>query len=183
MVASDLDLTDVASVRAWLAMPDKVVEFDDALQRLVTACSTTMQRLIGRTIAQASYNHFQDGTGSAFMVLRNTPIARVSSVAVDGLPLDLARVSNDESTLYLSGGLRFARGRNNVQLRYTAGFDETPADLAQVCIETVGLRWKERDRIGHTSKSLAGETTSFSLADFSPTGQTVLDSYKRVTPV
>lgn len=183
MSASDLDLTDVASVRAWLGMPDKTVEFDDALQRLVTACSTLMQRLMGRTIAVTDYTHRQDGTGSSFMVLRNAPIVRVSSVIVDGVAIDPTAISNDETTMYLSGGRRLARGRNNVQLRYTAGFDDIPADLAQVCIETVGLRWKERDRIGHTSKTLANETVSFSLADFSPTGQTVIDSYKRVTPV
>jgi hypothetical protein len=92
-------------------------------------------------------------------------------------------ISFDDTTLYLSGGRRFTRGRNNVQLRYTAGFDDIPVDLAQVCVETVGLRWRERDRIGHTSKSLQGETVSFTLADFSPSGQTVIDSYKRTAPV
>lgn len=183
MSASELDLTDLATVRAWLGMADAQIQFDDDLQRLITACSTIMQRLIGRTISSSDYNHYQNGTGSAFMVLRNAPISKVSAVIVDDLPIDSQYIKFDDTTLYLSGGRRFARGRNNIQLRYTAGYDDVPLDLAQVCVETVGLRWRERDRIGHTSKSLQGETVSFTLADFSPSGQTIIGSYARTAPV
>lgn len=180
---NELDLAKLPDVRAWLGFNDSNTGNDADLQRLITACSTTMQRLIGRTITSARYNHYQDGTGSDFMVLRNTPIVRVSAVLVDDRLVDMTKMVFDDTTIYLRGGQRFARGRSNVQLQYVAGYDIVPVDLAQVCIETVGLRWRERDRIGQTSKSLAGETTSFSLADFSPTSQTVINSYQRVAPV
>jgi hypothetical protein len=182
-MASELDLTTLGEVRAWLGFKAATVEHDADLERLISACSTTIQKLIGRNVLSAAYNHFQDGNGATFMVVRNSPIVRVANVVIDGRPVDPLQVSFDGATLYLSGGLRFNRGRHNIQLRYTAGYDEVPADLAQVCIETVGLRWRERDRIGQTSKSLAGETTSFSLADFSPTARTVIGSYTRVAPV
>lgn len=182
-MASEFDLVDLGAVRAWLGFKDAVTEFDADLERMITACSTTMQTIMGRTIASTRYNHFQDGPGAAFMVLRNTPIARVTSVVVDGRQIDPQFIKFDETTLYLSGGYRFTRGRHNVQLQYLAGYDEVPADLAQACIETVGLRWRERDRIGMSSKGLAGETTAFSLVDFPPQARAVMDSYKRTAPV
>lgn len=183
MATSELDLTDLATVREWLGFKDPNTAFDADLQRLITACSTTMQRLMGRTIASNDYTHKQDGPGAAFMVLRNQPVSRVAAVAVDGVTIDPQYIDFNETTIYLSGGKAFTRGRNNVQITYTAGYDDIPVDLAQVCVETVGLRWRERDRIGMTSKSLAGETTSFSIADFSPSGKTVLASYQRVAPI
>lgn len=182
-MVNELDLAKLADVRAWLGFAEAKVEFDGDLQRLITACSTTMQRMIGRTITTTDYRESMDGPGSAFMVLRNTPIQRVASVVVDGRPIEPQYVTFDRTALYLSGGHSFARGRNNVALKYRAGYDDVPFDLAQACIETVGLRWRERDRIGMTSKSLAGETTAFSLADFSPSAKSAMNTYMSVAPV
>lgn len=182
-MAAEGDLAKLSDVKSWVGLKDTNLDHDDDLSRLVSACSAAMQRVMERTIASADYRHAADGPGAAFMLVKNYPITRVSSVSVDGRTIDPARVSFDETAIYLSGGERFARGRQNVALRYTAGFDTVPFDLEQVCIETVGLRWRERDRIGLTSKGLQGETTSFSLADFSPMSRSVLDSYKRRVPL
>lgn len=182
-MAAELDLTSLAAVRAWLGFNAANTEHDGALERMISGCSTTMQRLMGRTIAVTDYKHNQNGNGSDFMVLRNAPIVRVQSIVVDDVPLMAGSWDCDETTVYLRGSQRFAKGRNNIALRYQAGFDTIPADLEQACVETVGLRWQERARIGMTSKGLAGETTSFSLADFSPSVRTVLSTYQRTASV
>lgn len=183
MSAAESDLTNLSDVRAWLGMAPANIEFDVALQRLITGCSAFMQRYMQRAIPATSYKHSADGPGSTFMVVKNYPITRVSSVTVDGVVVPLSNISFDERTIYLDGAYRFNRGRNNIALRYTAGYDEVPFDLAQACIETVALRWRERDRIGMVSKAVGTETTAFSLVDFPKQVQTLMDTYKNVVPV
>jgi hypothetical protein len=67
-----------------------------------------------------------------------------------------------------------------VRLAYTAGYAAIPAEIEQACIALVALRYKERDRIGHVSKSLAGETVAFSQKDMSDDIKTALLAYKSV---
>ena len=67
----------------------------------------------------------------------------------------------------------------NVAVTYTAGFAATPPEIEQACIELVALRYKERDRIGHVSKGIAGETVTFQQKDMPPDVQTLLDQYRR----
>lgn len=183
MAAAESDLCLLSDVRVWLEMADNVTKYDGALQRLITACSGMMLRYMERLIAQADYRHNMDGPGSDMLVLPNYPIARVSSIAVDGVAVPTSNISHDSKrTIYLDGAYRFARGRNNIALRYTAGYDTVPVDLAQACIDTVALRWRERDRIGQSSKGMAGETTTFSLADFPRQVITLMDTYKNRVP-
>lgn len=183
MSAAETDLVKLSAVRSWIGMVPAVTEHDVTLARLISACSLAMQKYMERTIAQKDYRHSVSGPGAAFMVVRNYPITRVSSVIVDGLVVPASNITFDERTIYLNGAYRFARGRNNIALRYTAGFDAVPLDLAQACIDTVALRWRERDRIGMSSKGLAGETTTFSLADFPKQVITLMDEYKNRVPV
>jgi hypothetical protein len=50
-------------------------------------------------------------------------------------------------------------------------------------IELVGERFKTRDRIGQTAKTLGGqETAAFSIAAMSPTVAALLAPYRRVIP-
>ena len=58
-----------------------------------------------------------------------------------------------------------------------------PDDLEQACIELVGLRFRDKDRIGVVSKGMAGETTAFSQKDVPDPVRVVLDSYKRILPL
>lgn len=180
-MAAEGDLVKLAAVKSWLNL--KLTEFDADLARLISGCSAAMQRYMERTIGQQDYHHRMNGPGAEFITVPNYPIARVSTVTVDGVAMPKSGVSFDGRVIYLAGGQRFARGRMNVELRYTAGFDVVPPDLVQACIDTVSLRWRERDRIGMSSKGLAGETTTFTLADFPKQVITLMDSYKNRVPM
>lgn len=65
---------------------------------------------------------------------------------------------------------------------FTPGLPEVPEDLRFSCMELVGLRFKERARLGEKSKAIAQQTISYSLKDVSDYTQSVIDNYKRVTP-
>lgn len=181
-MTDERDLATLADVRSWLNIAATDGSHDDDLSSMITACSMAMQKYMQRDIVQLDYAHLFNGTGGSVLVLRAAPVTLVKSVTVDGLPIDPAKYTNDDKALYLLGGHRFPRGPLNVAVRYTAGYDAVPPDLARACVETVGLRWRERDRIGHSSKSLQGETVSFTITDFPVQVKTLMNSYMRVTP-
>ena len=71
-----------------------------------------------------------------------------------------------------------------ITFQYTAGYAETPPDLAQACIELVALRYRERSRVGETARAIGGvETVSYSQKDMSDAIKTLIQQYRIVTPV
>jgi hypothetical protein len=173
------DLTTLANVKAWLNIANN--DNDALLARLITAVSTFAQSWMNRNIAVASYVEKRSGHGGQVMVTSDYPVLSVTSVTVNGLPV--TGYTNDEVAVYMDSGKAFARGKNNVVLSYSAGYAVIPTDLEQAVIETVALRFKERERIGQSSKGLAGETTSFIIKDFPPSAQSVFQNYKKVIPL
>jgi len=59
----------------------------------------------------------------------------------------------------------------------------TPQEIEQACIEIVSLRYRERSRIGENSKSIGGETVSYTVKDFPDSVKTILNNYRRVISV
>lgn len=190
----DSDLTSVAAAKQWLGLQNAS---DDALlARLVAGASAWVQQYLNRTIALQTYTETYNGNGKTVLALQNTPIESVSSVTVDGIVIPArpgptqAGFTFDESLLYLEGGsftsplalgcYRFTRGHQNIVVTYAAGYAIVPWDLEQVTIELVGLAYRERDRIGLSSKSLEGQTTAFLVRQLPIRLQTTLDQWKRV---
>jgi uncharacterized phiE125 gp8 family phage protein len=180
------DLTTLANVKAWLALSQGA---DDAIiARLITAVSTNVQNWLNRTIALASYTETRDGRGGAVMVLRYAPVVSITALAVDGVAVlaapDLVsagyRVAGRKLLLNTA---TFTRAAANVTVTYQAGYATTPPDIEQAVIEIIALRYKERDRIGHQSKSLAGETVAFFIGDMPASAKTLLMRYREVVPV
>lgn len=59
-----------------------------------------------------------------------------------------------------------------------------PADIEHACIEMVGERYRYKNRIGETSKSLGGqETISFSQKDIPDFIRLLLQPYRRVVAI
>jgi hypothetical protein len=164
-------------VKSWLSLTTNAADAD--LQRLITAMSMFVQSWTDRSFTLATYNEARKGHGGAAMVMRYYPVLAVNSVFVDGLPVDAANISFDSTAVYLTNGAKFNRGVNNIQIAYQAGYATVPADIEQAVIDTVALRWKERERIGMSSKGLAGETTSFVIKDLSAAAMSILNQYKR----
>lgn len=180
------DLTTLDNVKAWAGV--KTSDDDALLSRLITAASAFIQTWINRSFAVAQYDEVRDGTGGQVLMFANYPVSAVSSVMVDGRSIPAAadvttvgyRFTDKRLTL---NGYTFSRGLGNVQISYTAGYAAVPPEIEQACIEVVSLRYKERDRIGFQSKSLAGETVTFYIKDFTDSARTVLNNYRKVVPL
>jgi uncharacterized phiE125 gp8 family phage protein len=181
------DFTTLANVKAWLSPPLATGADDALLARLVTAASRFIESWLDRSILSQGYSETRDGMGGARLVLRNRPVTAVASVTVDGVAIPAATAPGaagyrfDDVSLVLAG-YAFTRGLQNVVVGYTAGFAATPPEIEQACIELVCLRYKERDRIGHVSKSLGGETVTFTQKDLPADVATLLAQYRNVVP-
>lgn len=180
------DLTTVANVKSWLGVG--AATDDTLLASLVSGVSAWIQEWLGRTIASGTYAETLNGSGKAVLFLLNYPVTAVSSVSVDGVNIPARTAIGgsgytfDKDCLYLAGYC-FTRGIQNVQLSYTAGFAAVPADLELATKKLIGLSYKEKDRIGVSSKGLAGEQTNYIVKDLPADVEHILQSYKRVVPI
>lgn len=180
------DLTTLANVKAWANV--KTTDDDALLTRLISAASEYIQTWLNRSFASQAYNEVRDGNGNCRMVFAESPVTAVSSLVVNGRPIPAsagfgqAGYSFDKTMLKLTG-YTFERGIGNVLISYTAGYAATPPEIEQACIDLISLRYKERDRIGHQSKSLAGETVTFFIKDMPDSVQTILNNYRKVIPL
>lgn len=81
----------------------------------------------------------------------------------------------------LNGNYKFAAADAGAAVAITYG--AAPPEVEQACIELVALRFKERDRVGIASKSVANENVTFNQKDMSDSVKTVLQNYRMVLPV
>jgi uncharacterized phiE125 gp8 family phage protein len=181
------DLTTIANVKAWLPV---TAGTDDALlARLVSGVSAWIEEWLGRTIKSTAYTETLNGNGKNVLALLRYPVTAVASVTIDGVAIPArafvggAGYYFDANYLYLDGYSFTKNSRQNVVVAYTAGFATTPLDLEQAAIELCALRYKDRDRIGVTSKSIGPEHVTFFAKDFPDDVANVLWSYKRVVPI
>lgn len=179
------DLTTLANVKQWLGL---AATTDDALlSRMITAYSSQIQTWLNRVILKQAYTEVRDGTGRNVLVFADYPVSAVASVAVDGnaIPAGDFVVPGyrfDATRLFLNG-YTFCRGLGNVQINYTAGYDTVPPELEEAVIQVIALRYREKDRIGLQSKTLAAETVSFFVKDYPDTVRTTLNNYRKVVPL
>ena len=190
------DLCGVPDVLAWL--PSQTGQAAEPLiESLITAASRLVCNYCGRaSFASQAYTDLVDGTGREWLLLRQWPVSAVASIALSNgwaaprtitdpaaYLLEQPIPSGANQRLTLLAGERFPRGRSNVQVNYTAGFDAIPGDVAQACIELVGEAYRRREHIGQLSVAMPNQvTTSFSQADMNATVRTLLASYRRLVP-
>jgi hypothetical protein len=181
-------LTTLANVKQWLEVTSNT---NDALYtRLINAASEFIETWCNRTFAQAAYNEVRNGPGGVTLLLRNAPVTAVASLKIDGVVIPLSTAWNVDGYILMGNllqlrGFKFARGAGNVEISYTAGYVTTPAEVEQVCIELVSGRMKNGrgDRIGVSSKSLAGESISFYRNDLTTDMKRMLVNYRRTAPL
>ena len=129
-----------------------------------------------------TFNETYDGNGSARFYLRNRPIQSVIALLINGnsVPVSPAYgqagyvIDGDAKSLSIrtmGGGSGqtfsfnsypisgfawfFAKGIQNVNVQYTAGYSVTPFDVEQASKKIVALNFRSRDWIGEKSRAMA----------------------------
>jgi hypothetical protein len=140
-----------------------VSTWDTLIGNLNAAAQARAERFCGRSFDQTTYTEKHNG-GASVVMLRNLPVASITSVAIttaDGSSSTVAstsytfnantgelRLANDEfgfdfdapegAARYSWGWKpRFPRGLQNVTVVYVGGYSTAPADLKQVLYEMV----------------------------------------------
>lgn len=179
------DLCTLEDVKAWLNLVDNDEE-DALLERLISAESARCGQFMNRpSVLAQDFVLTLSGNGQASIFLPHSPINSVSSVSIDGSAVS---ASVGRSAGFFFGrqsisliGRSFTRGANNVTVAFNSGFETAPADISQACIELVCYRYRERDRIGHTSKSIGPETVAFQTTEMPDSVKQKLRNYARVS--
>ena len=182
-----VDLATVEQVKGYLGIAS--VADDALLGRLITAASHYIQSWLNREFGQSTYTDRVSGTGGHTLLFRNYPVTAVSAVVLNDQAITESTSAYaagyvwDETTISLRGHI-FPWGRLNISITYTAGFapDAIPPEITQACIELVSMRYRERDRVGLSSKGLAGETISYSQKDMQDSVRTILNNWRKVVP-
>lgn len=181
----------LADLKEWLSIPPATTTNDALLTKLLNAATAFMDTYMEREDVRASARtEARDGNGNRRLMVKHWPVTAVSSVEINGqaVPASASWAVNgyvfDKNSITLRG-LVFEDGVQNVQLAYTAGYTVVPDDLNQACIELAGFKYRTRDTTasGFQSKSLAGETISFSQKDMSTSVKSVLNEYRAVFAV
>lgn len=185
-------LTTLASVKTWLSIDNTNTANDSLLNDLIDSCSSYIETWLNRTILQANYSEDYCGYGTNVISVANYPIVSVSSVTVNGVAQKILPFSDYNSTgikfidrRIIAQNFFFPRGISNISINYAAGFAAVPADIKQACNELVALRYKNGrgERLGVSSKSLAGETVSFFSGEMADSTKQLLLQWRNVLPV
>lgn len=181
-------LTTLEKVKEFIGLKQPQTEADALLTRMIDAASAFIENWLERKVLRHSVVEYRDGNGKSELVLKEPDIRLISKVLVNGRAIP-------ESSDFHGYGYRwadwwlilqgdcFTHGRKNIQIEYEAGFDVVPSDIEQAVIDLVTLRFKEKDRIGIQSKTLANETISFFIGELTPSARATLQQYKRVVPI
>jgi hypothetical protein len=177
------DLTTLPRVKEWLSVT--TATNDALLARLISAASDYIETYLSRNISLTAYQSYRDGTGGRRLMFRNYPVVSLVKLSIDGqdIPPSVKGAPGyvfTETSVSLVGGYVFTQGASNVYLEYSAGYNPIPNEIEQACIDLVALRYRERDHVGITSKSLAGESVAYSTREFSDAVGSTLVQYKRV---
>lgn len=142
--------------RIALALDSLTSEQRTLLDSLITNASAAIESYCRRVFASASYTELHDGDGlRRIQTLDQFPVSVVTTLHDDpnreygsGTLIDAVNYVTDlaEGIIKLDLGLRFARGVQNIQIVYTAGFAAIPDDLQQATIRLVAAWWHKSTR-------------------------------------
>lgn len=134
-------LTTLERMKARLGITD--TSQDENLTILIQAASDAVAAFLGYDPTLLSYSEVRDGNGRDKMVTNYAPVKSVSSVQVNEQTYTEASdykgpgYQYDDLAIFLMGGAAFQKGRRNVRLAYTAGYDPIPGDIQEAVEQTV----------------------------------------------
>lgn len=191
---SETELTQVATLRHWLQIPDTETGSDADLTALITRVSGAVVRYLNRPVlVSKTVTEVRNGPGvSRRMLFTHNPVTAVSSVKINGQTIPAsasygqAGYTFDSKVLYLRG-YEFYCGTQNVELAYTAGFAAGSPELLaveQAALLICAASWKNRGLSGKQSKTMQGiGSQTVDDSEFPPTARTFLQSLRRRVPV
>ncbi len=190
LVLPDTPILSVSSVSvdgtAIAASSDGILQagytYDDTYLKLIGGL---FYRGIGNVVCSwvAGYQTSETGlvpAGNTITPTAGGTASTVTSVYDNTSTVALTQVSASPLTneySFAAGVVTFNSAKLNHSM--TIGYYYIPAPVEQACIEMVGLDLQQRNSIGMTSKSLAGESVSYETRGMSKSAMEMLQPYRR----
>lgn len=184
------DLTTLADAKSYLSTGGVIVANadDDVIQRLITQLSTLMLRDMNRlTLISRNYTEQFRGHGQTTLVPRQDNVTAVVSVVLQGQAVPQSTdgivpgwfLVDDGSTQRVMLVGRCADHGTFGSFTYTAGFSAVPLDVSFACLKLVGVKYRERKRLGMSMEALpnGGGTATYSQKDVPDDVRLVIEQY------
>ncbi len=215
MPTNPIDLTTVASVKDYANITSAIKDND--IQAAITSFSQWVLNACGldTLVQQVAFNEWYDGNGSPRLFLRNRPITAVTALTIWGRAIPQSTgvgsvgwvIDQSGKSISLRGagtgsggpwtftgwpaggaGGWFAKGIQNINVQYTAGYASVPFDLERMARQTVATWIKREEWIDMGSKTLsagggANGTTRYRDWPMPPESERILENYKRAAMV
>lgn len=101
--------------------------------KMLAGLSDFIRAKIDRPIEIAEQTESLDGNGESTLRLTQTPVVDLVSVEIDGDDVTAACLVYAHGDLYYNGGV-FPQGRQNVEVIYNAGYEETVPERLQLAV-------------------------------------------------
>lgn len=183
---SATDLTSLANVKTWLGKTD--ASSDPILSLLIPQISDEIRTYTNRDIYPVTnYGETRDGNGRSAMTVLQYPIASVTGVTINGVPIPALSTPTglgygyDKNSIRLQGYV-FTKGVQNVSIAYSAGYAVLPPVIERACIELIAHRFEGKNRVGVKSKSQGAQNVTFDTSALPESVATILKQWGRPYP-
>lgn len=153
-----LSLITVDEAKSWLGIVG--TGEDTLLTTICNAVDTFVKKYCNREFESTTRTEKYHGTGSRELLLREYPVAEVSSIKINDVAESVSDydLDNEAGVLYSKAG-NIPRGVYNVQVTYTGGYtaQNLPADLKMglyLAVESLYRRYKDR-AVGLESQTIS----------------------------
>ena len=194
MALAPYALTSLEMARSHLNISPTDTTQTARLELFINAATARIEAMTDRLLKERTITEVRSGRRNNIVVLRQWPVAAITSLKVDAeslfgaeTALDPAdyRIADDQISVQIKGQV-FPSGTNNIQIVYTAGFNTTDhlGQLADLEIATLWIvewfyRLRERGDMGRSSKSKGDESVGI-LTDMPPMIRSLIADYKRL---
>lgn len=174
----------LSQLKTWLSIDSSITSDDALLQQLLDGATQLVKTYCNRDFARQTYTErFINKKPGRQVLLGNHPVLTVSSFKVNGRELSVSTGQHIFGYTFDNLGIRligYAVMKDDwLDVTYEAGFDVIPDDLINCVMKIAGVWYKEKDRIGISSKTVQVETVTFNN-NIPSDVKMVLNQYKAV---
>ncbi|PZM85066.1 hypothetical protein DLH72_02190 [Candidatus Gracilibacteria bacterium] len=179
-----MDYTNISSLKRKLGVSSDNTEFDDELSFLIKKATNMINSTIGQSLEKRKIIERVDGTGNKKIYLKNKANDIVRIFDKNGKNFDLDFL--DGYIVYLSNNV--PKGEKNIIVEYEFGFDETPFEIEEICLDLCVIFADENNIKGQNSENIIDKNIKtkklgeLMITYFGDTERTVLSSKEALSP-
>jgi hypothetical protein len=169
-----MSLWDFDSIKGVLGLT-KSVESYAGFETLADSAEARIEAYLQRHLPLTTYTdrgRLYRRT-APYIPLRGLPIASVSTLTIDGVPVSADEYEIDEYGLFL-----YAERTGLWVCTYSGGLEEAPAWLSRALTMQIAYEWQGHDHIGASNVSTSGGSVSRPALELLPDVRAVLAPYR-----